>query len=281
MHCYLSQMVSTGGAKARPPHARASGPRRHGGQGVRHPARAAAGVSPGASPPYDLVCFDVDGTLVSHPFEKVVWQILNERFLGTDDLNEERYHRYIRGEISYPEWVAMDIGDWMRAGASREVILEEIGALRLVTGARETLAALKQAGCRLAVISGTLDICLDTLFPDHPFDDVYTNRIRFDEGGLIAGWDATPFDMEGKARALREIAEREGIPLEATAFVGDHRNDVAAAREAGFAIAFNPKSAEIEDAADVIVRGEDLRAVLPYLLDAPHAHDAHPQRLES
>ena len=230
---------------------------------------------------FGLVCFDVDGTLVSHPSEKVVWQLLNERFLGTDALNEERYHRYTSGQISYPEWVAMDIGDWVEAGATRAAVLEEIAALRLVEGARETLAALKDAGCRLAVISGTLDICLETLFPDHPFDEVYTNRIRFGEGGLIVGWDATPFDMEGKARALREIAEREGISLEDTAFVGDHRNDVAAAREAGFAIAFNPKSVEIEDAADVVVRSGDLRAVLPYLLDADaKAAQSRPRRTQ-
>ena len=216
---------------------------------------------------YDLVCFDVDGTLVTHPEEKTVWEILNVRFVGTDRLNEERYRMYRSGEISYPEWVALDIGDWLRAGATRDEIVRQIGALRLVGGARATLAALKDAGCKLAVISGTLDICLDTLFPDHPFDEVYTNRILFDENGGISGWEATPFDMDGKARALREIAAREGIPLERCAFVGDHRNDVAAAREAGFAIAFNPKSAEIEAASSVVVRGDDLGRLLPYLLN--------------
>src|SRR5881296_2365665 len=74
--------------------------------------------------------------------------------------------------------------------------------------------------------------------------------------------------MEGKARALREISERESIPLARTAFVGDHRNDVAAAREAGFAIAFNPKTPEIEAASDIVIHGDDLRAVLPHLLSS-------------
>ena len=216
---------------------------------------------------YDLVCFDVDGTLVIHPQNKTVWELLNLRFVGTDRLNEERYRLYRNGEISYPEWVALDIGDWIKVGATREQIVETIGALELIGGARETLAALKAAGCRLAVISGTLDICLDTLFPDHPFDEVYTNRIRFTPDGAIAGWEATPFDMEGKAHALVEIADREGISLERCAFVGDHRNDVAAAREAGLAIAFNPKGEDIEAVSDIIIRSEDLRTILPHLLD--------------
>jgi len=223
---------------------------------------------------FDLVCFDVDGTLLTHPRHKVIWQILNERFLGTDRVNEERLARYRRGEISYSEWVSLDIGDWQRGDATRSQILQGIAELELVGGARRTLSALARAGCRLAVISGTLDLCLDALFPDHPFDEVYTNRIRFDAEGRIAGWDATPFDMEGKARALGEIAERERIPLERCAFVGDHLNDVAAAREAGFAIAFNPKCREIEEAADVVLRGDDLSALLPFLLSSVGASSA-------
>jgi phosphoserine phosphatase len=218
---------------------------------------------------FDLVCFDVDGTLVTHPQGKVVWQILNERFVGTDRVNEERYARYVSGEITYAEWVALDIGDWRRAGARRVEVVEQIGSLRLVDGARETLRALKEAGSRLAVISGTLDVCLDVLFPDHPFDEVFTNRIRFEEDGSIAGWEATPFDMDGKARALEAIAEREGIPLARTAFVGDHANDVAAARRAGFSVAFNPRSEELAAAASVVVHDDDLRALLPHLMEPP------------
>jgi HAD superfamily phosphoserine phosphatase-like hydrolase len=224
----------------------------------------------------------VDGTLVTHPHGKVVWQILNERFLGTDRVNEDRYARYSKGEITYAEWVALDVGDWMRAGATKEEVVEEIGALRLVDGARETLAALKDAGCRLAVISGTLDVCLDVLFPDHPFDEVFTNRIRFGEDGSIAGWDATPFDMDGKARALEAIAAREGIPLERTAFVGDHANDIAAARRAGFAVAFNPKSEDLAAVAHLVVHDPDLRTLLPYLMEppAPERRRAGPTDLE-
>ena len=217
-------------------------------------------------PRVDLVAFDVDGTLVEHPEEKTVWEVLNARFLGGDDLNRERYAAYRAGRLSYAEWVALDVGGWRDAGATRETMLEALGPLRLVDGARETLDALKGAGARLAVISGTLDFLLDALFPDHPFDEVYCNRLVFDPEGGIGHWHATPFDMEGKAVALRAIAMREGIPLARCAFVGDHANDLSAARLAGLAVAFNPKSAELEAAAGAVVRSNDLRDVLPYLL---------------
>jgi phosphoserine phosphatase len=72
--------------------------------------------------------------------------------------------------------------------------------------------------------------------------------------------------MEGKAQALRAVALRESIPLSRCAFVGDSSNDVWIARLAGFAVAWNPRSAELEAAADAVVRGDDLRAILPHLL---------------
>jgi len=214
---------------------------------------------------FDLVAFDVDGTLVHHPEDKTVWEVLNHRFTGSDDQNALRWELYTRGKISYAEWVALDIASWQKAGATRESITGSLGELTLVEGARETLGELKSGGARLAVISGTLDLLLDALFPDHPFDEVYTNKIVFDDEGRISHWHATPFDMDGKGIALRSIALREDIPLARCAFVGDHANDLAAARIAGFSIAFNPKSAELAAAASAVVSSRDLRDILPHL----------------
>ena len=215
---------------------------------------------------FDLVAFDVDGTLIHHPRDKTIWEVLNRRFTGSDDQNAERWEDYKRGTLSYADWVALDIEGWRAAGATRETLLSDLDGLTLVDGARETLGELKARGTRLAVISGTLDVLLDRLFPDHPFDEVYTNRLAFGEDGRIDSWTATPFDMDGKGVALRAIAMREEIPLARTAFVGDHANDLAAARLAGLAVAFNPKSTELEAAAHAVVRSRDLRDILPHIL---------------
>ncbi len=215
---------------------------------------------------FDLVAFDVDGTLVHHPEDKTVWEVLNHRFTGSDDQNVLRWDLYKSGKLSYAEWVALDIASWRDAGATRDTITASFSELTLVEGARETLSELKSHGARLAVISGTLDLLLDTLFPGHPFDEVYTNRIVFDVDGRIAHWHATPFDMDGKGVALRSIAAREDIPLNRCAFVGDHANDLAAARLAGCSVAFNPKSAELAASASAVVHSRDLRDILPHLL---------------
>ena len=225
----------------------------------------------------DLVAFDVDGTLVVGEDGLTVWEVLNRRYLGTPDVNKERYARYRRGELSYEEWVALDVDGWRAAGATRDEIVDALRRLRLVCGARETVDALRRGGVRLAIISGTLDILVHTLWPDHPFDEVWTNRIEFDTSGRIAGWHATPYDMEGKAQVLREFAGRAGVDLARCAFVGDSVNDVWAARAAGLSIAWNPRSTELESVASVTVRSDDLRAILP-LLSADATGDRGPAR---
>ena len=217
--------------------------------------------------PFDLIAFDVDGTLVWGPDGMTVWEVLNLKFTGTAEWNKERYAEYKAGRLSYADWVALDIEGWRKAGARREDLVAALAPLRLIEGVRETTSALRDAGYRLVVISGTLDLMLDTLFPDHPFEEVYANHIGFDGDGRIEHWRATPFDMTGKAEALRGLALRESIPLKRCAFVGDSSNDLWIAKTAGFTVAFNPRCEDFEREADAVVRSEDFRDILPHLLD--------------
>jgi len=214
---------------------------------------------------FDLVAFDVDGTLIRSPDGRTVWELLNERFVGTADVNRERFDAYREGRLSYAEWVALDVRGWRDAGATREDLVGALAPLELVGGAREALAELAGRGVRLVAVSGTLDLMLEAVFPDHPFVEVYCNHLGFDGRGRIAHWRATPFDMQGKAQALRAVALREDIPLERTAFVGDSVNDVWIARAAGRSIAFNPTSDDLADVCDVVVHSADLRDILPHL----------------
>jgi phosphoserine phosphatase len=209
-----------------------------------------------------LICFDVDGTLVKHPAGMVIWEVLNIRYGGTTETNRKRYRMYRDGEITYDQWVALDVGDWVTAGATRDQILESVAEFSPVDGAEETLHELKRRGFRLAVISGTLDVVLDTLFPDHPFDHVYTNKIFFDDDGKLTSWRATPFDGKGKPVALREIVRQNNLSLSRTAFIGDGENDVPLLGLPGLFIAYEPRSEKLEEGADMIIRDEGLQRLL-------------------
>lgn len=214
---------------------------------------------------YDLICFDVDGTLVRHPSGKVIWEILNRRFTGDDAVNVERHRWYDEGRITYPQWVELDVQGWIDAGATRAEIVDAVREFERFDGAHDTLWELKRRGIQLAIISGTLDIVIDTLFPEHPFDDVFSNRLEFDASGVLTGWTATPFDLEGKPVAFRELAKKHSVAPERAAFVGDGANDVPMVGVAGCVVAFNPRSAELARRATHVIREPNLSLLLEVL----------------
>jgi phosphoserine phosphatase len=212
--------------------------------------------------PFDLICFDVDGTLVRHPTGKVIWEVLNRRFTGDDAVNAKRHRWYDEGKITYSQWVEMDVQGWIDVGATRSEIVDAVREFEHFEGAHRTLFELKRRGARLAVISGTLDIVIHTLFPEHPFDDIYSNRLLFDEGGVLTGWQATPFDLEGKPVALRELSKKHAVSLARAAFVGDGANDIPMVGVAGCVVAFNPRSTELARRANHVVREPNLSRLL-------------------
>jgi phosphoserine phosphatase len=216
--------------------------------------------------PLQLVCFDVDGTLVDGL--AFIWELLHDHFDTDEAARRWAYDAYFAGEITYPEWADHDVMLMQQKGATHDEMMRAIRPLRLMDGTREVLRVLKQRGVKLAIISGSLDLALEHVLPDYRnwFDDIFINRFLFDDGGGLSGIVPTPFDVDHKATAVRRLAERERIPIGSIGFVGDNFNDIEAAKAAGFAVAFNSRSEELEKVCDVVVPGTDLRDVLPHLL---------------
>ena len=219
--------------------------------------------------PYDLIAFDVDGTLVDDTV--FIWKTLHDHF-GTDPTRREQaYADYFSGGISYADWFWNDIALLRERGATRSAIEAIVAGMRLTGGVPETLHALRSAGARLVIISGSLEVVIRQFALAPWFDEIYLNRFDYGPDGVLIGGAPTPYDVGEKATGLRHIAEAAGIPMDRTAFIGDNFNDVSVAEAAGFSIAFNCKSDALAAVADVVVEGGDLRRILPYLL---RSHDS-------
>jgi len=217
---------------------------------------------------YKLVCFDVDGTLVDNL--EYSWQIFHDYFQVDRVRRKKAKKAFYDGKISYLEWAKHDLNLWVEKKAKKEDFVKAIknAELKLMGGALETLEELKKKGMKLAIISGSLSVILEHFIPDYKeiFDDIFLSWIDFDEDGKIVKIEATSFDMEHKATALKQIAERESIKLEECVFVGDHDNDVKIAEEAGLSIAFNAHSEELKRVTNVNIEKKDLREIFKYIL---------------
>ena len=212
-----------------------------------------------------VICFDVDGTLLDDGDGSInIWNQIHQRAGTPQEENDRRFEQFMSGGMTYAEWVDIDIRGWQEQGIARDVFESVVSEMSLMPGARECAFELADRGYGLGVISGSLNIGIESLFPDHPFDPVYINGIFFGEDGLVSRWEATPFDLQDKPTGLRLLAEEKGVGVEECAFIGDNFNDVDAAAAAGFSIAFNSKSEALDAVADVIIREKDLRQVLEH-----------------
>jgi phosphoserine phosphatase len=209
------------------------------------------------------VCFDLDGTLVDDTV--YIWSTFHEHFRTDQAARRRARQDFYDGRITYRDWFDADIALLDAAGACRESMRTLVATLPVMPGAREALAELRERGHRIGIISGSVSLVVETLFPEEVFDHVLINRLDFDSSGRLVGGTPTAYDLERKADGLVELARREGLGADRVAFVGDNDNDVAVARVAGRAIAFNCKSGELARVAHVVVTDHDLRAVVPHL----------------
>ncbi|MHA1635318.1 MAG: HAD family hydrolase [Candidatus Thorarchaeota archaeon] len=206
-----------------------------------------------------LVVFDVDGTLTQH---SSVWWRLHELF-GTTKEGRLYFDQYFAGEINYKQWADYDAALWTGKPVSK--VMEIVAATKLVPGVRETVTTLSNHGIKTAILSGGLDIMADDIARRAGIEYVLTNKLGIRDG-VLTGTVENIIGWAEKADHIHTILNHFGATLEETAFVGDGRNDISVLSTVGLSIAFNPEDEEVADSAQVVIRENDLRAILPRVI---------------
>ena len=116
----------------------------------------------------------------------------------------------------------------------------------------------------MGLVSGGFIEIVGALADDLGIDHARANRLEIERRPAHGRVVGEVVDRAGKARALREFAEQEGLPLSRTVAIGDGANDLDMLDVAGLGVAFNAKPI-VQEQAQTSVNVPYLDSVL-YLL---------------
>jgi phosphoserine phosphatase len=133
--------------------------------------------------------------------------------------------------------------------------------LKLTKGSEELVAALKEMGFRVGLISGGFSYFTDILRKRLGFDYAYGNELEVKNGRLTGKIKGRIIDAHRKAQIMDEICRKEGITREEVVAVGDGSNDRIMVANAGLGIAFNAKEM-LKKVADGAITRDHMRGVL-------------------
>lgn len=204
-----------------------------------------------------LVVFDVDSTLI----EDEVIELLAD-CAGKRAEVAEVTDRAMRGELDFTGSLKARVLNL--AGLPESVIQESLSKITVTKGARELIAAIHNAGGKVAAVSGGFTQLLEPLAKELKLDYYRANQLEIIDGKLTGQVTGPIIDKPAKAQALTQWANELGLSIKNTVAVGDGANDLDMMEVAGLSIGFNAKP-RVRQSADVLIAKNDLSEVIGLL----------------
>ena len=206
-----------------------------------------------------LVIFDVDGTLIKTYSS---WQHLHEH-LGTWNRGRRHAEQFQRGNITYTEWAQLDSSLWK--DIPLQLAQQSINRIPYVDGTREVIPTLRKAGLKVVLLSAGLSLVINRISKEIHVDDSLANELIV-KNNFLTGHVKVNVSFNNKHKAIQPILQKFDAKLSQCAAVGDDETMIPIFKKVGLRIAFNPRNKLVEEHADVVIKSNDLREVLPHLL---------------
>lgn len=211
----------------------------------------------------DLVAFDMDGVLTTHPSS---WKYIHGRF-GVD--NTELYRSYSEGEISYADFLSGDVKLWMakQAKIPKQQIVGYMDEIPFTENLLEGLERIKSGGIKTAIVSGGVSWLADRIARSFNFDFIYSNEICTDSQNFLVAQGKIGVIPNQKDLTIKEIQDRTSIPIEKTVSIGDSDFDSSMFKRSGLRVSFNSTSPELIEKSDVTITSRDFLDVARAVID--------------
>ena len=210
---------------------------------------------------FDVVCFDLDGTVV--PSTTVTVHLA--RWLDHESIAVDLERRYDCGELTNVE-VAEAVARYY-AGRSLDEVWHELRSVEVIEGLDELLDAVRGQGMTPLIATVAAKFAAEFFADRYGFAAASGCEMRIDERGRLTGEIAQHFEAEAKVDFVREWCAREGIGLDRCIAVGDGGSDLPLFDAVGFSIALNA-TPSARAAADVSVDTSDARDLIAVIAEA-------------
>lgn len=168
-----------------------------------------------------ILVLDCDSTISSI---EGIDELARMRGSDMEEYVENLTNRAMNGELPLEAVYAKRM-EQIRPTRSECVAVGKLYLERLAVGVKGALGALQDAGWRVFLVSGGLDVCLEPLKQHLEAERLYAVPVEFDEHGAYAGFDEQypTAHSGGKCRIIRRI--REEYPGKPVVMVGDGMSD--------------------------------------------------------
>jgi phosphoserine phosphatase len=207
-----------------------------------------------------LVVMDVDSTLI----QDEVIELL-ARHAGCLEEVARVTEAAMRGELDFAGSLHARVA--LLAGLPESVFEKVRAEVRYTPGAETLVRTLKRLGYLVGIVSGGFTQITDVLVAELGLDYAKANTLEVSDGKLTGRVVGEVVDRAGKAAALRDFAQRAGVPQSETVAIGDGANDLDMLAAAGLGVAFNAKPM-VREQADTSVNVPFLDTIL-FLLGIP------------
>tara|TARA_B000000609_G_C24175250_1_gene353404 strand:- start:1246 stop:1923 length:678 start_codon:yes stop_codon:yes gene_type:complete len=211
------------------------------------------------------VIFDCDGVLVDSVSS---WKTLHDYF-GTD--NSLNLKRFINGELTDVEFMSLDISMWKdkQDPIHRDVLFRAYSGVKLMEGARELVAELKDKGVFVAIVSAGVDIFVSSIASMLKVDDWIANGFKFNDDETLSDEGVCRLHASKKDVVIRKLMTMHNFSPEDCVSIGDSEMDLSMIVDGSRFIGFNPSRESsmnaFESAGVPIVKEKDLMLLKPYL----------------
>ncbi|VEL97747.1 phosphoserine phosphatase [Alteromonas sp. 76-1] len=213
-------------------------------------------VQPSLNEP-GLLVMDMDSTLIDI-------ECIDEiaKLAGVGEKVAAVTEKAMRGEIAFNDSLNHRVA--CLDGVPEQQLQQIRDSLPIMPGVQLLIAILKQHNWKLAIASGGFTYFANHLKARLDLDEAVSNTLVIEQGILTGEVSGEIVNADVKARTVKALAERWGVPSAQTVAMGDGANDLVMMAESALGVACHGKPV-VNEKADVAIRLGSLHCLLYFL----------------